>query len=493
MRNLKQRWSRSNFRGRIDSRRKEIVNQMNEPLKFKLFSVYGQILHKKVLEEAWKHVKANKGCGGIDKISVKDFDKNSDKFLDDLLEELKTKTYKPSPVARKYIPKKNGKLRPLGIPTIKDRIVQQAVVNKLQPFFEEKVFHDNSCGFRPNRDVELAVKKVLCRIEYGYLYIYDFDIKGYFDNIPHKKLMKVLNKYVSDGTILDLVWKWLKAGYMEDNIRYEQTSGTQQGGVISPLLANIYLNELDWELDKAGLQFVRYADDSIVMCRSKEELEKAKEIVHEVLMRLGLALAEDKTDEIDFHDDDFDFLNFTFRHLKRSKKGNWYYQIEPSEKSIKKFKSDIKALTPKSNTLSFEQWRAKLNPIIRGKYNYFLISARACLAVKNELKKRGKKFHGYCYVEYSALDGYVRQRLRVNFSCRGKMHGGQRQGKLLCVKYSNLFFVKDMGLVCGRYLYNLVYNPNLTLEKFVETGKHKTAPSKFYGDRDKFFQYAYAK
>ena len=136
MRNLKQRWSRSNFRGRIDSRRKEIVNQMNEPLKFKLFSVYGQILHKKVLEEAWKHVKANKGCGGIDKISVKDFDKNSDKFLDDLLEELKTKTYKPSPVARKYIPKKNGKLRPLGIPTIKDRIVQQAVVNKLQPFFD---------------------------------------------------------------------------------------------------------------------------------------------------------------------------------------------------------------------------------------------------------------------------------------------------------------------------------------------------------------------
>ena len=491
--NPRQRCSRSNFGRGIDSRGKEIVNQMNEPLKFKLFSVYGQILHKKVLEEAWKHVKANKGCGGIDKISIKDFEKNSDKYLDEILEELKSKTYKPSPVARKYIPKKNGKLRALGIPTIKDRIVQQAVVNKLQPFFEEKVFHDNSCGFRPNRDVELAIKKVLCRIEYGHLYIYDFDIKGYFDNIPHKKLMKVLNKYVSDGTILDLIWKWLKAGYMEDNIRYEQTSGTQQGGVISPLLANIYLNELDWELDKANLQFVRYADDSIVMCKSKEELEKAKEIVHEVLARLGLELAEDKTDDIDFHNNDFDFLNFTFKHLRRSKKGKWYYQIMPSEKSIKKFKSEIKALIPKNNTLSFEQWKNKLNPIIRGKYNYFLISARACLAVRNKLKELGYNFHGICYQEYSKLDGYVRQRLRVNFSCRGKKHGGQRQGKLLTVKYGNLFFLKDMKLVSGRFLYNLVFTPNMTIEEFIAKGKHKNRPSMFDLNKSRFFKYAYAK
>ena len=138
--------------------------------------------------------------------------------------------------------------------------MQQALVTKLEPFFEENVFHDNSCGFRPNRDVKLAIKKIVSRLESGYLYIYDFDIKGYFDNIPHKKLMKVINKYVSDGTVLDMIWKTLKAGYMEDEIRYETASGTQQGGVISPLLANIYLNELDWELTKANLEFVRYAD-----------------------------------------------------------------------------------------------------------------------------------------------------------------------------------------------------------------------------------------
>ncbi len=226
---------------------------MNEPLKLKLFSVYGQILNKKVLLEAWKHVKANKGCGGIDKVSIKDFDENLDLNIVSLLQELKAKTYKPSPVLRKYIPKKNGKMRPLGIPTIKDRIVQQALTDRLQPFFEEKVFHDNSCGFRQGRDVELAIKKVLSRLEYGYVYIYDFDIKGFFDNIPHKKLMKVLNKYISDGTVLDIIWKSLKAGYMEDSVKYETPAGTMQGGVISPLLANIYLNELDWELDKAGL------------------------------------------------------------------------------------------------------------------------------------------------------------------------------------------------------------------------------------------------
>ena len=151
---------------------------MNEPLKFKLFSVYGKILHKDVLTEAFRKVKKNKGCAGIDKISIKMFEENLDENIELILNELRTKTYKPSPVRRKYIPKKNGKLRPLGIPTIKDRVVQQALVTKLEPFFEENVFHDNSCGFRPNRDVKLAIKKIVSRLESGYLYIYDFDIKG---------------------------------------------------------------------------------------------------------------------------------------------------------------------------------------------------------------------------------------------------------------------------------------------------------------------------
>lgn len=466
---------------------------MNEPLKFKLFSVYGQILHKDVLLESFKRVKKNNGCAGVDKVSIKKFEEHLDENIEAILNELKTKTYKPSPVRRKYIPKKNGKLRPLGIPTIKDRIVQQALVMKLEPFFEEKVFHENSCGFRPQRDVKLAIKKVVSRLESGYLYIYDFDIKGYFDNIPHKKLMKVTNKYVSDGTVLDIIWKTLKAGYMEDEIKYETVSGTQQGGVISPLLANVYLNELDWELAKEKLEFVRYADDSIVMCKSKEELEKAKVLVHDTLEKLGLELAEDKSDDIDFHDKDFDFLGFTFNHLRLNKNGDRvYYTFGPSIKSVKKFKTDIKAKTKKSWTYSFEKWKEILNPILRGKFNYLLIPFEVKKELEPILKEMGRTMHGIPALKASALDGYVRQRLRVSFSCRGKKHGGQTQGKLLTVRYGNEFFVKDMGLVTGEYLKCLILSPNLSIDDFLT--KQKARNKRAYTiTKDRFFKFAYAK
>ena len=465
---------------------------MNEPLKFKLFSVYGQILHKDVLLESFKRVKRNNGCAGIDKVSIKKFEEHLDENIDEILYELKTKTYKPSPVRRKYIPKKNGKLRPLGIPTIKDRIIQQALVSKLEPFFEEKVFHDNSCGFRPNRDVKLAIKKVVSRLESGYLYIYDFDIKGYFDNIPHKKLMKVINKYVSDGTVLDMIWKTLKSGYMEDEIKYETPSGTQQGGVISPLLANIYLNELDWELAKENLEFVRYADDSIVMCKSLQELEKAKTLVHDVLEKLGLELAEDKSDDKDFHNKDFDFLGFTFNHLKLSKNRKVYYTFGPSLKSLKKFKTDIKAKTCKNCTFSFEKWTEILNPILRGKFNYFLIPFKVTSELKPILESMGRTSHAIPSVPTNELDSYVRHRLRVNFSCRGKKHGGQLQGKLLTVKYGNKFFIKDMKLVTGSYLRALYFHPNATIDEYLGAtdGEKKRTDLR---DKSQFFKYAYAK
>lgn len=466
---------------------------MNEPLKFKLFSVYGKILHKDVLTEAFRKVKKNKGCAGIDKVSIKVFEENLDENIDLILNELRTKTYKPSPVRRKYIPKKNGKLRPLGIPTIKDRVVQQALVTKLEPFFEENVFHDNSCGFRPNRDVKLAIKKIVSRLESGYLYIYDFDIKGYFDNISHKKLMKVINKYVSDGTVLDMIWKTLKAGYMEDEIRYETASGTQQGGVISPLLANIYLNELDWELAKANLEFVRYADDSIVMCQTKEDLEKAKVIVHQTLQRLGLELAEDKSDDIDFHEKDFDFLGFTFNHLKMSKNRRVYYTFGPSIKSIRKFKNDVKSVIKKRYTYSFEKWTEILNPVLRGKFNYFLIPFQVEQEIKLLLQERGRIMHGIPVLKARVLDGYVRQRLRVNFSCRGKQHGGQVQGKLLTVKYDKKFFIRCMGLVTGEFMQTQLTFPGISIDDFIlmlDSRKRKRTSNQ---KTKRFFQYAYAK
>ena len=465
---------------------------MNEPLKHKLFSVYGQILNEKVLKDAWKKVRRNKGAGGVDKVTIEEYDENLDENIKNLLTELKEKTYKPSPVRRVYIPKKNGKMRPLGIPTIKDRIVQQALVMRLEPFFEQNVFHKDSCGFRPNRDAETALKKILWRLETGHHYIYDFDIKGYFDNIPHKKLMKVLNKYIADGTVLDIIWKSLKAGYMEDEIIYETASGTMQGGVISPLIANIYLNELDWELEKEGLRFVRYADDSIVMCRTPQELEKAKTVVHKVLGDLGLELAEDKSDDIDFHDKNFDYLGFTFKHIWTDDKGEWHYFVTPSEKSLKKFKQDMKSKTRKTYSHSFEEWTGILNPILRGKYNYFLVANKAVRAVWLECGRRGMIFHGRAKRSYNDLDGYVRQRLRVNFGNRGKRHAGRLDGKMLTVKYNNEFFVKTMGLVTGHYMAMQIRNPAITVEEFLQriTRKRKRRTD---DKTRRFFAFAYAR
>jgi group II intron reverse transcriptase/maturase len=178
--------------------------------------VYGQILSERALRDAWTKVRANKGAGGVDGVSIDRFEGDLDGNIAGLLADLRAKAYKPSPVRRVYIPKKNGKKRPLGIPTIRDRIVQQALVTRLSPFFEENVFHRDSCGFRPGMGAEDALKKVMWNLETGCRYVYDLDIKGYFDNIPHKRLMRVLSKYVSDGTVLDLVWRSLKAGYMLD-------------------------------------------------------------------------------------------------------------------------------------------------------------------------------------------------------------------------------------------------------------------------------------
>lgn len=441
---------------------------MNEPLEHKLFSVYGQILSERVLREAWDRVRANKGAGGVDRMTMEAFEERLDENIAGLLADLRSKSYKPSPVRRVHIPKKNGKRRPLGIPTIRDRIVQQALAMRMQPFFEESVFHRDSCGFRPGMGVEDALKKVMWNLETGHRYVYDFDIRGYFDSIPHKPLMRVLNKYVSDGTVLDLIWRSLKAGYMEDGVVYDTPSGTMQGGVISPLIANVYLNELDWDLHKAGLRFVRYADDSVVMCRDEAELERAVVVVGETLARLGLELAQEKTYVVDMRGGSFDFLGFTFRgHGGDSDR----YFVAPSDGSLAKFRSDVKAMTKKTYSKSFEQWAKALNPVIRGKFNYFLAANRAARAVWEECRRRGMRFHGRAKRTYQRLDAYVRQRLRVNFANRGRRHAKQRDARMLTVKYGNAFFLKDMGLVSGQYMADLLRDPSLTPDDFLASHK----------------------
>lgn len=202
---------------------------MNEELKHKKHSIYGQLMQEKKLMQAWSKVKANKGAGGIDNITIDVYAKNETENILALAEIMKKMEYEPTAVKRIYIPKKNGDKRPLGIPVLKDRIIQQAVKNAIEPFFEEEVFHKWSCGYRPNVGIERVMQIILWNIETGYNYIYDCDIKSFFDNIPHKKLMKILNKYIADGTVLDIIWKWLKSGYMEEEKYNETISGTPQG------------------------------------------------------------------------------------------------------------------------------------------------------------------------------------------------------------------------------------------------------------------------
>ncbi|CUX32170.1 Group II intron-encoded protein LtrA [Clostridium sp. C105KSO15] len=441
---------------------------MNDELKMKWHSIYGQILFDRKLMSAWKQVEENKGCGGIDMETIETFKTDEEKKILQILQELRTKEYKPTPVKRVYIPKKNGDKRPLGIPIIKDRIVQQSVVNVLSPKFEDGIFHKCSCGYRPDRGIERVMQIILWYVEHGYNHIYDCDIKGFFDNIPHKKLMKVLTKYIADGTVLDMIWAWLKSGYMEEGKFMESNSGTQQGGVISPLLANVYLNELDWELEKEGIKFVRYCDDFLLFAKSEEEIKRAGEIATRVITDLSLEIAMNKTKFVDFEREDFKFVGFNFKHWRDKRDGSGkYFVVEPTEQSLKDFKKKIKNATCKKLTLSQEEWINRINPIVRGKVNYYLYPYKA--VEKN--KQYGLVSH--CYLksfskQLHSLDMYIRQRLRV---CMQHKHPTVRKGFRMTQKWNIEFFCKIKLIPSNWLYYNQMYG--YTLEQYLEKQMRK--------------------
>lgn len=443
---------------------------MNQELKMKMHSIYGQLLVERKLMLAWNQVKENKGCGGIDGETIETFKLKEEEKIKKLLGILKERSYIPTAVKRVYIPKKNGKFRSLGIPTIEDRIVQQSVVNVLNPKFNKEIFHKWSCGYREGLGMERAMQIIMWNLETEYNHIYDCDIKGFFDNISHKKLMKILTKYIADGTVLDMIWKWLKAGYMEEGKFHNSESGTPQGGVISPLLANIFLNELDWELEKENIRFVRYADDFLLFAKTEDEIKRAGEIAKKVIAELGLEVSIEKTKFVDFNNDDFNFLGFTFEHWRnRKSNGEPFFIVRPTENSIKDFKAKIKQNTTKSLTLSTKAWLEKLNPIIRGKINHYLNIYKAVKA--NE--KYGQKSR--CILkafsnQLHEVDAYIRQRLRV-----AMIHHcpSQRKGWLMTSKWNNEYFVR-IGLIPSHWLY---YNKmwGYSLEQYLEklTSKYR--------------------
>lgn len=328
----------------------------------KWFSLIDKIYRPVVLMNAWDKVRKNKGAAGVDKVTIQMFQAKQDQYLAELGQELRAETYRPKAVRREYIPKEKGKFRPLGIPTIKDRIAQQAVKAAIEPIFE-KEFLDTSFGFRPNKSAKAAITEVSGLIEDGYVWVVDADITAYFDTIPHEKLMDKVKRRISDGRINNLIEMWLKQSVMEECKEWNPTQGTPQGGVISPLLANIYLHDLDVSLMDAKYKMIRYADDFVIMTKSKEQAENALRVVSEWMTQHGLTLHPEKTQigNCMVEGEGFDFLGYRFEAGNR-----WIRR-----KSIQRFRDRIRKETSKHCGKSIKEVIKKLNPILRGWYNYF--------------------------------------------------------------------------------------------------------------------------
>jgi len=332
--------------------------------KLKHHSLTGRITLE-LLANAFKRVKRNKGAAGVDRVSIAQYENNLGMNLAELMRVMKQRhRYHPQPNRRVWIPKtisrrKNSPLRPLGIPGVRDRVAQEVVRQLLEPIFEPK-FHPHSTGFRPNCGCHTAVQLVREAKQQGLRIVVDADIKGFFDNLPQDVIMKAVCEEVADGNILEIIRKFLGAGVMEDGKLIDTTRGTPQGGVISPLLANIVLNHLDWALEHAGFYFVRYADDFVILCRTLHDAEKALALVRTILAELGLTLSEEKT-KITSFDEHVDFLGFTFKSNA----------VVMRQKATEKFKEKVRQITRRTNGKNLDETIAELNALLRGVVNYY--------------------------------------------------------------------------------------------------------------------------
>lgn len=384
---------------------------MVEPLAIKHHSLTGRI-NLGLMHEAFRAVKRNKGKAGVDRVSIEMFARQLDQNLIGLMRDLKKGTFQPQPVRRVLIPKGGGKTRPLGIPTVRDRVAQEVLRRLLSPLFEP-LFHDDSYGFRPGRSCHMAIERVLEIWRNGHRHVLDADISGFFDRIPHAVIMRGLTNVVADGNILTLVERFLSAGVLEDGVVQSTTLGTPQGGVLSPLLANIALNFLDWHLDELGYRFVRYADDFVVLCRTERQAKEAREAVERFVESLDLTLSPEKTHVTTFRRG-FAFLGFQVTS----------YGVKMRAKSVEKFKTRIRELTVRSHNLDAQKVE-KLNAVIRGVARYF-----------------GTHF-STCVHQFRDLDEWLRMRLRCmrlkrksrTANCRIKIKHLRRRGCVFLSDY----------------------------------------------------------
>jgi RNA-directed DNA polymerase len=385
------------------------------------FSLIDKVSRLNVLELAWGQVQSNAGACGVDGITVERFDQDSQQRLLAVSEHLQRNAYQPQPVKRVWIPKPgSAEKRPLGIPTVRDRVVQTALKMVIEPIFERE-FAEQSYGFRPGRSCQDALRRVDELLKSGHVHVVEVDIRGYFDAIPHGRLMAEVGKRIADGRVLGVIEAFLKTGVMEEMKAWEAESGTPQGGVISPLLANLYLNPLDWVLAQAGLEMVRYADDLVVLCRTAEEAAPALEQIRAWMEQAGLELHPEKTKLVDMAQTaaHFEFLGYRFWRSRGGKLKRFVRR-----KSRQKLWARIKPLTKRTNGQSLEAIVAKLNPILRGWYGYFRHASAGALG---------------------EVDQWVRTRLR---SILRKRRGGKGKGRGLDhQRWGNGYFA-ELGLFC---------------------------------------------
>ena len=395
----------------------------------KWFSLIDKISTERTLQLAWEKVRGNAGSCGVDGITIGHFEQHSQSRLLAVNEHLRKGTYQPKPVKRVWIDKPgSAEKRPLGIPTVTDRIVQTAMRMVIEPIFE-KCFAEHSYGFRPGRGCKDALRRVDELLKAGRTHVVDVDVRGYFDSIPHDRLLALVREHLADGRVLGLIEGFLKQGVMEgtelakivEEKPEDEPQGTPQGGVISPLLANIYLDPLDWLMAGLGFEMVRYADDMVVLCRDQEEAGAALEKLREWMAGAGLTLHPDKTRTVDMNHagSHFDFLGYRF---KRSRQGKMMRLVRP--KSLRKLRESIKPRTRRNNGKSMRAIVADLNRTLSGWFGYFK-HAKA-----NEL---------------NGIDGWIRMRLR---SILRKRRGLEGRGRGIDhQRWPNRYFTK-LGLFC---------------------------------------------
>ncbi len=365
---------------RVRDFQRKLYLKAKQEKEFQFYVLYDKVRDIRFLTEAYRRVKANQGSPGVDGITFSRIENQGlDEFLKNIQEELIKKTYRPSPVLRVYIEKANGKLRPLGIPTIKDRVIQMSCKMVIEPIFEAD-FEESSYGFRPKRSAQDAIKAIRENLEAGKTEVLDADLSAYFDTIPHDKLMILIGKRISDKNVLHLIKMWLKAPVVEEGKisgGKGNGCGTPQGGVISPLLANIYLHLVDKIVNKAdsvfglsGIKIIRYADDFVLM--GEKIPQQAILCLQKILERMELTLNVEKTRLLDVRKESFDFLGFTVRQAKSSK-GWKYLSITPSKRAEKGFRRKVDKYLKNSLYLNDSQLTEGLNQKIRGWINYFKI------------------------------------------------------------------------------------------------------------------------